>query len=671
MKKSLSISSELTQFLAAPPSKPVPKSAFHTHGVWTPGVILMRRIRFREKALLICFLFLIPIVLLAQSYYARVTSDIAFTLKERVGVEYNHAIFPLINLAQQLRRDRLAEAASGIAPRSLANVREKLAIAYATLADTERRLGKELETAGAYAAVRAAYAGTDMSFSGDKVLTTHSAHVAALVALLATVTDNSNLTLDPEIASYYLMDAVYIRIPDIIENSGKLRGIGQSILKTGSITAIQQRALSELIPIAEFQLANMGAALGKIRTDTALVAKLDFQKVLTDTKSFFVLARRSVIDAQDYAPETVNRYVDAANMTIGGQFALAERIAGELDSLLAHREESIRSDLLMICAAVLISCFFGGYFFYTFFLVTNGGLRLISNHLKEMAEGDLRRAPAQPWGRDEPAQVIRDLRVAYDALHALIRTVRHSARALNATSGEIASASLDLSARSEAAAASLEEQAAAMEQIGATVKNNASRAGKAASFAADNAKVAVEGGNVIGSVVRTMQEIHTSSSKIGDIIAVIDGIAFQTNILALNAAVEAARAGEAGRGFAVVASEVRTLAHRSASAALEIKALILTSVSQIKSGTGVVEQAGAMMTLVVDNARKINDFLIEISVASGEQSQGVAEVANAIHNLDDNTQQNAALVEQTSAACGALKQQAESLQDEIGNFKVG
>jgi methyl-accepting chemotaxis protein len=260
--------------------------------------------------------------------------------------------------------------------------------------------------------------------------------------------------------------------------------------------------------------------------------------------------------------------------------------------------------------------------------------------------------------------------VAYDALHALIRTVRHSARSLNATSGEIASASLDLSARTEATAASLEQQSAAMEQIGATVRDNADRAGKAASFAGDNARVAEEGGKVIASVVSTMQDIHSSSSKIGDIIGVIDGIAFQTNILALNAAVEAARAGEAGRGFAVVASEVRTLAQRSAAAALEIKTLISTSVGQIRAGTGVVEHAGAMMTDVVANARKINGFLSEISNASREQSQGVAEVGTAIHNLDNDTQQNAALVEETSAACVMLKEQADTLQDEIGNFQV-
>ncbi|MET3108513.1 methyl-accepting chemotaxis protein [Oxalobacteraceae bacterium GrIS 2.11] len=227
-----------------------------------------------------------------------------------------------------------------------------------------------------------------------------------------------------------------------------------------------------------------------------------------------------------------------------------------------------------------------------------------------------------------------------------------------------------LSARSESAAASLEEQAAAMEQIGATVGNTAGKSKMAAKFAAENAQVAGQGGKVIESVVQTMQNINASSTKISDIISVIDGIAFQTNILALNAAVEAARAGESGRGFAVVASEVRSLAHRSADAAREIKQLISNSVEQIASGTAVVEKAGLTMSTMVTNAEQINLFLTDISVGASEQAQGVAQVGQAIHSLDEQTQQNAALVEQTSAASGALTQQAEMLQQQIGNFKV-
>jgi methyl-accepting chemotaxis protein len=287
-----------------------------------------------------------------------------------------------------------------------------------------------------------------------------------------------------------------------------------------------------------------------------------------------------------------------------------------------------------------------------------------------MAAGDLRRLPREPWGNDEPALLIRDLHQAYDALHQLIRRVRHSARELHTTSAEIATAATDLSSRTEATAAALEEQSSAMAQIGATVGNTAEQAQSAALFAGENASVAEKGGDVIAQVVTTMNDIQTSSAKINDIIGVIDGIAFQTNILALNAAVEAARAGEAGRGFAVVASEVRSLAQRSAGAAREIKGLITSSVEKVQSGTHVVESAGSTMREVVTNAKQINQYLGDIANAAREQAQGVQQVGQSIHELDQSTQQNAALVEETTSAAAALRHQAEVLQGEIANFRV-
>jgi len=209
-----------------------------------------------------------------------------------------------------------------------------------------------------------------------------------------------------------------------------------------------------------------------------------------------------------------------------------------------------------------------------------------------------------------------------------------------------------------------------MEEIGSTVGSTAESAQKAANFAGENAQVAEKGGKVFAEVVNTMRDIHASSAKINDIIGVIDGIAFQTNILALNAAVEAARAGEQGRGFAVVASEVRSLAGRSAVAAKEIKSLISTSVEQVKGGTRTVEETGETMGQVITNAKQINTFLSEISTAAREQAAGVEQVGYAIQVLDKNTQQNAALVEQTTAASGALREQAETLKNELANFQV-
>jgi methyl-accepting chemotaxis protein len=342
----------------------------------------------------------------------------------------------------------------------------------------------------------------------------------------------------------------------------------------------------------------------------------------------------------------------------------------ELDALLAKRVDRMATERLWVTVMLVLGLGLAAYFFYCFYRVANGGLRQLSDHLEQMAAGDLRRKPATPWGRDETARVLMDLAKTYDALYELIRKVRHGARELHTTSNEIAAASLDLSARTEAAAASLEEQASAMEEIGSTVAHTAGTAQEAAEFSVRNARVADQAGDTIQQVVSTMQRIHASSAKIGDIIGVIDSIAFQTNILALNAEVEAARAGEQGRGFAVVASEVRNLAQRSAGAAKEIKELISASVEQINDGTRVVQSAGDVMAEVVASARQINTLLSEIATASKEQAAGVEQVGQAIQELDRNTQQNAALVEETSAAAAALKAQAELLQKEIANFRV-
>ncbi len=467
------------------------------------------------------------------------------------------------------------------------------------------------------------------------------------------------------------MDAALFRIPDIAESSGKLRGLGLAVMKAGDVTPEQMRVLNDTIPIAEFQWRNMADGLAKaFAYNATLATKINAKAVMEDTAAFFALTRTAVVNGKDFSPETQAKYLELANKAMEGQFTLTQRMMTELDRVIAIRVKAMRAKSLAITSVLVIGLALAAYLFFSFYLVSGGGLTLISRHLREVSEGDLRRFPNQPLGNDEPAKVLLDLRVAYDSLHMLIRKVRHSARALHAASGEISAASIELSARTEAAAANLEEQASAMEEIGSTVGATADRAQMATAFATDNAHVAEKGGKVFDEVVLTMREIHTSSSKINDIIGVIDGIAFQTNILALNAAVEAARAGESGRGFAVVASEVRSLAGRSADAAREIKTLIAASVDKVEAGTRVVEEAGATMKEVVTNASQINQFLTEISVACREQSLGVSEVGRAIQELDKGTQQNSALVEETASAAAALTSQTDILQDEIANFRV-
>ena len=285
-----------------------------------------------------------------------------------------------------------------------------------------------------------------------------------------------------------------------------------------------------------------------------------------------------------------------------------------------------------------------------------------------IAAGDLTQAIAVAAG--DRSSLTAQLAAMQAGLQQVVIQVRQNSDGVATASAQIAQGNVDLSSRTEEQASALEQTAATMEQLGTTVRNNADSAQQANQLAQGASAVAAQGGDVVGKVVTKMQGISDSSRKIGDIIGVIDGIAFQTNILALNAAVEAARAGEQGRGFAVVASEVRSLAQRSAEAAKEIKALIGRSVEQVEQGTVLVAQAGQTMGEIVESIRRVSDIVADIAAASTEQSNGVQQVGEAVSQMDQATQRNAALVEESAAAAESLRGQAEQLVQAVAVFKL-
>ena len=289
---------------------------------------------------------------------------------------------------------------------------------------------------------------------------------------------------------------------------------------------------------------------------------------------------------------------------------------------------------------------------------------------EKVAAGDLS-SRIQVTSTDEIGRLLGALKAMNESLVGIVGTVRSASDSIATGSAQIASGNADLSQRTEEQASALEETAASMEQLGSTVKQNADNAQQANQLAMGASTVAVRGGEMVSQVVETMKGINNSSKKIADIITVIDGIAFQTNILALNAAVEAARAGEQGRGFAVVASEVRNLAQRSAEAAKEIKSLITASVERVEQGTTLVDQTGSTMEEIVTSIKRVTDIMGEINSASREQSTGVNQVGEAVGQMDQVTQQNAALVEESAAAAESLRQQAQQLVSAVSVFKLG
>jgi len=305
----------------------------------------------------------------------------------------------------------------------------------------------------------------------------------------------------------------------------------------------------------------------------------------------------------------------------------------------------------------------------TLMATADDGLAEVGSVLAAMAEGDLsRRIDADLPGRF--GQLAGDTNRTAMQLTEIVSRIRTGSEAINSAAMEISAGNDDLSQRTEQQAASLEETASSMEELTSTVKQNADNARQASQLAIGATDIARQGGQVVGQVVTTMNAIHESSRKVADIIGVIDGIAFQTNILALNAAVEAARAGEQGRGFAVVASEVRSLAQRSAGAAKEIKQLITESVSQVGEGSALVDRAGQTMQEIVTSVQRMTDFIADISAASQEQSAGIEQVNHAITQMDEGTQQNAALVEEASAAARSLEQQAAQLVETVAAFRL-
>jgi methyl-accepting chemotaxis protein len=477
-----------------------------------------------------------------------------------------------------------------------------------------------------------------------------------------------NASIDQIVNDRYVKVRLAFDVRDGVNNQIKfLRGI---VIDTKNPEQNQKRYLQLDDTIKQTNLA-----MSKIAAIQTTVTGKQKIKALQDASDAFesgkealiALARAGDMDgATEYVLRKLttsqNAYLDLATAFANSQ---DQQLQAEGKKAVADGHTAIELTLIFSALAILLAAAMG-------YFLTRSITRPLLNAVKvaeNVAAGDLT-TQIQVNSHDETGQLMQGLKNMNENLLKIVTEVRAGTHAINSASSEIAAGNLDLSSRTEQQASSLEETASAMEQMTATVKQNADNARQANQLAAQASRVAVQGGEVVGEVVNTMEGINASSRKIVDIIAVIDGIAFQTNILALNAAVEAARAGEQGRGFAVVASEVRNLAQRSASAAKEIKSLIDDSVLRVDNGTQLVAKAGATMAEVVSSVKNVTDIVGEIAIASNEQSTGIEEINKAINQMDEVTQQNAALVQEASSAAYSLNEQAERLSQAISIFKV-
>jgi methyl-accepting chemotaxis protein len=435
----------------------------------------------------------------------------------------------------------------------------------------------------------------------------------------------------------------------------------------------------------ELQRASSGDTVGKdgvlhwIDKAQSVALQADDELFGVEQQLFRILGFRDIIELplKDYGEMARMRKTIEADAAREVTPALVKALQPDL---IATQDNSDRFGPLVVDAVafikVLVLCLNlvgGGVLLASFWLIRKSVLGPMEEAVvlaNDIAQGDLQ-GKVIVQSKDEVGLLMTALAEMQSNLARMVSKVRQSAQSLETSSAEIAQGNHDLSARTEGQASALQETAASMEQLGSAFQHNADSAREASQLAMSASSVAVHGGEVVAHVVDTMKGINDASRKISEIIGVIDGIAFQTNILALNAAVEAARAGEQGRGFAVVASEVRNLAGRSADAAKEIKSLINASVERVAQGTTLVDQAGTTMTEVVSAIRRVTELVGQISAASSEQSASVSQVGEAVTHMDKTTQQNAALVEQMAAAASSLRAQAQDLVQEVEVFNLG
>ncbi|MBI3100797.1 MAG: MCP four helix bundle domain-containing protein [Burkholderiales bacterium] len=450
-------------------------------------------------------------------------------------------------------------------------------------------------------------------------------------------------------------------ISSSVRNMILMRDTAAIMAEAQSIGRVQKRIDQRFVELEKL-LAGDGAAQAVLQQVQA--ARKAYEPLQNETQE--LAGSGQVFDAKELLVEKMH---PAQQAYFSAMDALLQQQQQQLGQATGATERAANSVRGMLLATTLVVMVLGGLLAWWIIRSITGPLRQAVRVARSVAAGNLQE-PIEAQGRNEVAQLLLALKDMQGALARVVTHVRQGAQNVLGGSTEIAQGNMDLSNRTEAQAGALEETSASMQELRDAVAHNADNAQQANTLACDASAVAERGGAVVGQVVDTMRDINTSSQKIADIIGVIDGIAFQTNILALNAAVEAARAGEQGRGFAVVASEVRALAGRSAEAAREIKGLISASVERVAQGSNLVDKAGATMQEVVQSIRRVTALVGEISSASAEQRSGVAQIGEAIVQMDHVTQQNAALVEQIAAAATGLSTQAQELVQAVAVFQV-
>jgi len=594
---------------------------------------------------------------------------------ESRGVTLSEQMLQVVKLTQEHRGLSAAMLGGNESKRSDVTARQQaLVTAYATLEKSLQDMGQP-EVAKSLAGVQQDWQALLSAVNGGGLsaadsLQRHTKLVARQLALIEQEMAVSGLALDSDSQSYNLIVAGLRDLPRLTEKLALTRGRGTSMLASEASDIpglVQLKAMSELARAYGDDLAR------------------DFQAAYTEGQTVppsLAANREASVQAQVAAHALVARIIDGqasdlndtrffAEMTdaIKAQYALGSEVTKQLDVLFKARSQQA---LTAVAGVSVVVCLIAGLGGWLAWLVVHQTTRAVDTALgmtQALSRGDLSHV-AHVAQRDEIGLMVQSLGEAVRHFREMVDGIKSASESVATAATQIAQGNLDLSARTENQASSLQQTASSMEEIASTVSNNTNTARAANDVANQASQDARQSGDIFGQVVAKMEAIKQSSAKIAEINAVIDGIAFQTNILALNAAVEAARAGEQGRGFAVVASEVRSLAQRSATAAREIKTLIGSSVDSIDAGYSLAANTRDSIERLVQRVLQVSQMMSEIATSSEQQHLGVSQVNQAVSTLDQTTQQNAALVEESSAAASSLRDQAGRLQEMVGSFKL-
>ncbi|WP_457443458.1 methyl-accepting chemotaxis protein [Roseateles sp. P5_E4] len=640
--------------------------------VFLPAVSLMRRLPMAHKFFIVCLCFAIPLVYLLVALAGDRSDARDFSAKELVGVAQVRQVSGLLNAAMVLRGASIGVSAK--MPGAEARREEALGKFETQAQALEREIATDkdpLKLASGLAAARAkAKALVALGAAEpESVVVASFALTDAVQSLVEQASSESNLALDPDADTYYLMLSVTDALPRLRDAVGRMRALGAAAAQMGSPPAGVLQRLHQADTVTEEYLTRLTAALNRVAAaNPEAVKDLDVQLVDRIRKDFrekfaqgFVLGEPPKVDAAEWFALGTAQIAACDKLERAAEAKLAE--------LVTARVQRLTRDLWTAMILAISFVTIAAYALVSYYLASRSSCAVLGRRIEALGAGDLSEAPALD-GRDEVVLATNALREATLRLSGLVHEVRAGAEHISTSATQISGANQDLSARGNAMASVVEQTSASTGVLEQTVDHNMNSAREAHDLVQGAAELAGRGGAIVQRAVNSMEEITASSRKIGDIIQVIDSIAFQTNILALNAAVEAARAGEQGRGFAVVASEVRSLAQRSAEAAREIKTLINSSIETVHQGEAYVAQAGGSMGEIVQAIHRVAAIVGDISSQSSSQADQVRQLAAAIREVDSTTQQNAALVEETAASASMLEDRAGQLREAAARFRT-